>query len=184
MGDGARGASPDSSTTFSVGTPPDIVSNSTPSGLPPFSQHLSEALQKEAIKLEPFTGGNQSLFAPVPFPSTTTTTKDGGAGNSVPSSPSFDQLATMGHGGVTNDRRRLSFISYAGSFSSLSTLLPRHEEKLISTILFLHADVINEERLAELTGAPTGGETSRNVSGGAVDLAGVLDKLELAEESR
>ena len=42
--------------------------------------------------------------------------------------------------------------------------------------------MINEERLAELTGAPVGGEMP--AGGGAVDLAVALDKLEIDAEQQ
>ncbi|SCZ88671.1 BZ3500_MvSof-1268-A1-R1_Chr2-1g04562 [Microbotryum saponariae] len=151
--DSARGASPESVASFSVGTPPDDRSTFVP-----FSQTLSEALEQEAQKRHPsemgptssppLAAGVNKLVPPVPF----SLAAGGGnlhdaAGAQISPSPSFNALA-----GVKDERRRLSFVSYA--------------------------DVINEERLAELTGAPQGGEPTEN----AVDLATVLDRLDLASQ--
>ncbi|SCV71917.1 BQ2448_4611 [Microbotryum intermedium] len=178
--DSARGASPESVASFSVGTPPDDRST-----FAPFSQTLSEALEHEAQKRHPnhpsdvgptssppLAAGVNKLVAPVPFSLTTSGANlHDGVGAQISQGSSFNALA-----GVTDERRRLSFVSYAGKLSGIHVagiwiLMP-------SECCFPSPDVINEERLAELTGGGKGGEPTEN----AVDLATVLDRLELATQ--
>ncbi|ORY64636.1 hypothetical protein BCR35DRAFT_308741 [Leucosporidium creatinivorum] len=176
--DGGRATSPGSSTSFSIGTPPDET-------LHPFSQGLSDALEKtEAARTTGLGGGldddrspgGSSLFnpsqlggeivlpppvmptglpaksmlaMPIPFPNAASFDSPAG---SIPASPSIETVNPSNPAKA----RRLSFLSYA--------------------------DVINEERLAELTGAPAGGEVPS--TGGAPDLATVLNRLELSAEEQ
>ncbi|KAK4054388.1 hypothetical protein OIV83_000882 [Microbotryomycetes sp. JL201] len=153
----SRAASPGSSTSFSIGTPPDDSAHH------PFTQHLSDALERErkeqrsgnhedTIRLtnsatDHSAAAGQKTFAPL----SAVSHEHLGPTASIPGSPSLDHVAAVA-AGASGRERALSFTSYA--------------------------DVINEERLAELTGAPAGGE--QEPAGHTVDLAGVLDKLELS----
>lgn len=195
--DGGRATSPGSSTSFSIGTPPDET-------LHPFSQGLSDALEKtEAartvgggleddrspagstffnpsqpagdIVLPPpvlSTGlpAKSMLAMPIPFPHSASFDSPVG---SIPASPSLETVNPNNPAKA----RRLSFLSYAG------TIFPSHfARRRRLTFSFPLLDVINEERLAELTGAPAGGEVPSG--GGASDLATVLNRLELSAEDQ
>ncbi|KAK4056770.1 hypothetical protein OIO90_002322 [Microbotryomycetes sp. JL221] len=146
----SRAASPGSSTSFSIGTPPDDQHHyQQQQQQHPFTQHLSDALERERTErgstLTSLT--NTTKFYPMEI------VGGGVGGGSIPGSPNPDQVAAGVAAAVGGVRERaLSFTSYA--------------------------DVINEERLAELTGAPAGGEPEPQ--GHVVDIAGVLDKLELS----
>lgn len=176
---GDRATSPGSatSTSFSIGTPPDHDAASQP-----FSQHLSEALEKE--RKAAATPGSVVLPPPViATPSKLLAVAGEGVASPNPSIGSHGEFEAAGSvaAGTPSAGRRLSFISYAGRSSPRAVAF----QIIPLTLASLgRADVINEERLAELTGAPVGGPEPHALApggtGGAVDLAGVLDRLELS----
>ncbi|KAL8281056.1 hypothetical protein RQP46_006414 [Phenoliferia psychrophenolica] len=157
VGSSGRATSPESSTSFSIGTP--SSSPPGPSPFKPFNQNLADALESEALKkpsgafslgFGPLAGlaVNTNITTTIPFPSIATP-------SDIPSIPSSASMEALG------DRRRQSFISLA--------------------------DVINEERMGELTGTrdwDTHGvvvpASSRTVSG-ALDLGAVADALPAAQ---
>ncbi|KAK4703502.1 hypothetical protein P7C70_g2721, partial [Phenoliferia sp. Uapishka_3] len=124
-----RATSPESSASFSIGTP----GSSPPSAVyAPFTHHLSEALESEA------RNGRKPTFAlggpptpgtstKIPFPSVSSSSTPSEYGGAS-GLPGISSSASMESLGA--DRRRLSFMSLA--------------------------DVINEERMAELTGTAIG----------------------------
>lgn len=147
--DGGRATSPGSSTSFSIGTPPDET-------LHPFSQGLSDALEKtEAARTVGLVGGGgldnshspagSSLFNPsqsageivlpppvmptglpaksmlaMPIPFPNAASFDSPVG-SIPASPSVETVNPNNPAKA----RRLSFLSYAGTSCSLSPAVHR-----------------------------------------------------------
>ena len=115
----------------------------------PFTQHLADALESEARKAKPAL----SLGVVNPNGSHTTIPFPSVSSTTTPSDSGAQLPSLPSSGSIDSlgDRRRLSFMSLA--------------------------DVINEERMAELTGSngwdAQTGAPSRTVSGGALDLGEV-----------
>ena len=189
-GSGGRAASPESS-TFSVGTPPTSAGGGSPPPPPsslggPFSQRLAEALENEASKPglgAPFLGA-QRATSPESVGGAAAA-----AASSAPSSPpvqhgapqSPQQARSTSHSSASfTSALRPSHLmpfpagSHAGSddpFSSSSPLHSPSHELGANPVAAPHprklsfasyADLVNEERLAELTGerladVPSGG---------------------------
>ncbi|GAA5897845.1 hypothetical protein JCM8208_003173 [Rhodotorula glutinis] len=199
-GSGGRAASPESS-TFSVGTPPTSAGGGSPPPPPssrggPFSQRLAEALENEASKPglgAPFLGAQRA----------TSPESVGGVGataSSAPSSPPVPHVAPQAQQARSTSHSSASFTSalrpshlmpfpagsHAGSddpFSSSSPLHSPSHELGANPVAAPHprklsfasyADLVNEERLAELTGerladVPSGGGAA---TGGAATPGG------------
>ncbi|KAI5480748.1 hypothetical protein MNV49_007154 [Pseudohyphozyma bogoriensis] len=170
IGSGRRATSPGSSTSFSIGTPPlGSVGGTSPPSLHPFTKHLQEALEKtekKGLVKRDSVGASSIASAGGTLSASQGSLGLGGipfpsAGgvDSLPNSPSLDQLNDVAAG---HDVRRLSFISMA--------------------------DVINDERMAEITGSQFeqpiglggGGVPSRTVSGGSADLPDIFAGLNVA----
>ncbi|KAK4335164.1 hypothetical protein RTBOTA2_003917 [Rhodotorula toruloides] len=187
-GSGGRAISPDSSTAFSVGTPPTSAGGGSPpppasggpgslggSSLPlgPFSQRLAEALENEANKLpQGLVGGMSTVSSKMETPSGSFSS-DAASGKPATFTPLKPSLLmpfpsgtpTPGSLSVTDDPFTFSSALSTSPFQSPSTELSHnpltaashpgtplaapHPRKLSFAS---YADLVNEERLAEITG--------------------------------
>ncbi|KAM0753151.1 hypothetical protein T439DRAFT_378867 [Meredithblackwellia eburnea MCA 4105] len=166
-----RATSPESSTSFSVGTP----GSSPPGSFVPFNQHLADALETEVRKKPLFPLGlkappNLAVAGAGTGSSPSISTVSGSPSPVIPSpssaavpfpsvgGPDALEALTSSAESAALDRRRLSFMSLA--------------------------DIINDERMAELTGSSpfedikAGASTpSRAVSAAPLDVASLLKAL-------
>lgn len=187
-GSHGRAISPDSSTAFSVGTPPTSAGGGSPpppaSGAPgsmgaaslplgPFSQRLAEALENEANKLpQGLVGGLAAVSSKKETPSGSFSS-DAAASKPATFTPLKPSLLlpfpsgtpTPGSLSVTDDPFTFSSALSTSPFQSPSAELshnPLSAASLPGTPLAAphprklsfasYADLVNEERLAEITG--------------------------------